>query len=51
VLLPEYGDRLAIATYEDLIELLRASAFDESRKLGAFLAERIDTICGRELRN
>ena len=46
-----YGDRLAVATYEDLIELLRASAFDESRKLGAFLAERIDTVCGRELRN
>lgn len=50
VLLPEYGDRLAVATYEDMIELFRASAFDESRKLGAFLAERIDTICQRELR-
>jgi hypothetical protein len=51
VLLPEYGDRLAVATYRDLIELLRASTFDESRKLGAFLAERIDTVCGRELHN
>ncbi|MGE3885834.1 MAG: hypothetical protein AB7H81_05350 [Vicinamibacterales bacterium] len=50
VLLPEYGDRLAVATYEDMIELLRASAFDESRKLAAFLAERIDTVCQRELR-
>jgi hypothetical protein len=47
VLLPQYVDRLAIATYEDLIELLRASTFDESRKLGAFLAERIETVCGR----
>jgi hypothetical protein len=46
VLLPEYGDRLAVATYEDLIELLRVSAFDDSRKLGEFLAERIETVCG-----
>lgn len=51
VLLPEYGDRLAVATYEDLIELLRESAFDESRKLGTFLAERIETVCGRQLHN
>jgi hypothetical protein len=51
VLRPEYGDRLAAATYEELIELLRASAFDESRKLGAFLAERIDIVCGRQLRS
>jgi hypothetical protein len=51
VLLPDYSDRLAVATYEDLIELLRASTFDESRKLGAFLAERIETVCERELHN
>lgn len=51
VLRPEYGNRLAVASYEELIELLRASAFDESRNLGAYLAERIDTVCGRELRN
>jgi hypothetical protein len=51
VLLREYADRLAVATHEDLIELLRASTFEESRKLGAFLAERIDTVCGRQLRN
>jgi hypothetical protein len=50
ILLPDYSDRLAVATYEDLIELLRASAFDESRKLGAFLAERIETVCGRQLK-
>ena len=49
ILLPHYADRLAVATYEDLIELLRASTFDESRKLGAFLAERIETVCGRQL--
>lgn len=49
ILLPEYSDRLAVATYEDLIELLRVSAVDESRKLADFLAERIDTLCGNEL--
>ena len=48
ILLPEYGDRLAVATYEELIELLRVSAVDESRKLADFLAERIDTLCGNE---
>ena len=47
VLLPEHGERLAVATYEYLIELLRASAFDDSRNLGAFLSERIETVCGR----
>lgn len=51
VLLPEYGDRLAVATYEELVELLRASGFEESRRLGAFLAERIDTVCGRMRRS
>lgn len=51
ILLPDYGDRLAVATYEDLIELLRVSAFGESRKLGEFLAERIETVCERELHN
>jgi hypothetical protein len=50
ILLPDCGDRLAVATYEDLIELLHASAFDESRNLGAFLAERIETVCGRQLK-
>lgn len=49
ILLPEFNDRLAVATYEDLIELLRVSAVDESRKLADFLAERIDTLCGNEL--
>ena len=47
VLLPEYGDRLAVAAYEDLIRLLHASAFDDSRRLGAFLAERIEVVCAR----
>ena len=49
ILLPDYGDRLAVATYEDLIEVLRASASDESRRLGGFLAERIETVCERKL--
>jgi len=39
ILLPHYADRLAGATYEDLIELLRVSAFDESRKLGLRLGD------------
>lgn len=50
VLRPEYRDRLAIATYEELIELLRASKFDESRKLGTFLSERIESVCGSRQR-
>lgn len=48
ILRPEYHNRLAIATYEDMIELLAASGVDESRQLGAFLAERIETVCGRQ---
>lgn len=49
ILLPEYGDRLAVTTYEELIELLRMSTVDESRELADFLAERIHTLCGNDL--
>jgi hypothetical protein len=45
VLRPEYQSRLAVATYEELVGLLGASRFDESRRLGEFLAERIATVC------
>lgn len=45
VLRPEYRPHLAVATYEELIELLRASRFDGSQRVGHFLAERIATVC------
>lgn len=45
VLRPEYRQHLAVATYEELIELLRASRFDDSQRVGQFLAERITTVC------
>jgi len=45
VLRPEFRAQLAVASYEDLIDLLTASQFDESRRVGQFLAERIATVC------
>ena len=45
VLRPEYRAQLAISPYEDLIDLLTASRFDNSQRLGQFLAERIATVC------
>jgi len=45
VLRPEWRPHLAVATYEELIELLRASRFDDSQRVGQFLAERIATVC------
>jgi hypothetical protein len=49
ILRPEFSDRLAVATYEELIELLAGSRAEESRSLGGFLAERIETVFGRQL--
>jgi hypothetical protein len=45
VLKPEYRTHLAVSPYEDLIDLLTASRFDDSQRLGQFLAERIATVC------
>jgi hypothetical protein len=45
VLRSEYRTQLAVSPYEDLIDLLNASRFDDSRRLGQFLAERIATVC------
>lgn len=45
VLLPEYWSHLAVATYEDLVEVLRASRFEQSQRLGEFLAERMARVC------
>ena len=45
VLRPEYRERVSVATYEDLIVLLRASTFAQSNRLGEFLAERIEHVC------
>lgn len=45
ILRPEYRTRLAVSPYEDLIDLLTASRFDDSQRLGQFLAERIATVC------
>jgi len=45
VLRPEYRAQLAVSPYEDLIDLLTASRFDDSQRLGQFLAERIATVC------
>ena len=45
VLRPEYRTQLAVSPYEDLIDLLTASPFDDSQQLGQYLAERIATVC------
>jgi restriction endonuclease-like protein len=45
VLRPEYRKHLAVSPYEDLIDLLTASRFADSQRLGQFLAERIATVC------
>ncbi len=45
VLRSEYRTRLAVSAYEDLIDLLAASRFDKSQRVGQFLAERIATVC------
>lgn len=45
VLRPEYRTHLAVSAYEDLIDLLTASRFDDSQRVGQFLAERIATVC------
>lgn len=45
ILTPEYRERVSVATYEELIVLLRASTFAQSNRLGEFLAERIDHVC------
>lgn len=45
VLPPECRPHLAVATHEELIEVLRASRFDDSQRVGQFLAERIATVC------
>jgi hypothetical protein len=45
VLRPEYRAQLAVSPYEDLIDLLTTSRFDDSQRLGQFLAERIATVC------
>ena len=45
VLRPEYRTHLAVSAYEELIDLLSASRFDDSQQVGQFLAERIATVC------
>jgi hypothetical protein len=45
ILQPEYRQRLAVASYEELIALLCTSRFDESQVLGRFLTERIAAEC------
>jgi hypothetical protein len=45
VLKPQYRERLSVATYDELIELLRVSPVAESRHLGEFVAERISRLC------
>jgi hypothetical protein len=45
ILLPDYRSHLAVATYEDLIEVLCASRFEQSQRLGEFLAARIARVC------
>jgi hypothetical protein len=45
VLRPEYRTHLAVSAYEELIDLLSASRFDDSQQLSQFLARRIATVC------
>jgi hypothetical protein len=45
ILRAEYQQRLSVATYDELIALLRASTFGQSLRLAEFLADRIDHVC------
>jgi hypothetical protein len=44
ILRPEYKHHVALATYEQLIAILYASAADEAKRLGGFLESRINTL-------
>jgi len=46
ILLPEFHDRIGLATYEDYVEVLRECGGRDAEHLASFLEERIRTLIG-----